>query len=260
MCPSPCPEPAAGFAGIPSRFLFRLDPRTKLVIACLLIILAFHENRPGGLLVLSGMLLLGFLAAGGLRPADRLRRLRPLRWLLLSTVLLHLFFSPGHTLFGLSWLSRDGLLLGLWTCWQILLAFGFSSLLAATTDSGQLARALGWFLTPLGRSGRRGDSLRVLLPLALQLLPELRRETGEVWQAHAGLSRQLGRGSLVQRARAAGELIELLVTRLADRAERLAVARTREETVAEGELPPMPLPDRLGTLAVCLLLLLWIGS
>ncbi|TYO99547.1 energy-coupling factor transporter transmembrane protein EcfT [Geothermobacter ehrlichii] len=259
--PLHCDERHAGPARGAPRFLHRLDPRAKLAVACLLIVLAFHENSAGGLLLLTGVLAFGALAAGGPRPADCLRWLRPLRWLLLSTVLLHLLFSPGHTLFGLPWLSRDGLLFGLWTCWQILLAFGFSSLLAATTESERLAQALGWFLAPLNRLGLASGSLRVLLPLALQLLPELRRETGDVWRSHSELARQMGRGALLRRARAAGELIEILVIKLADRADRLAVLRAHAGPAEAGsDLPPMPFPVRLGTLAVCFFLLLWIWS
>ena len=45
---------------------------------------------------------------------------------LLFTLMLHLLFSPGRTLFGTCWLSYDGLLTGLRVAMELLLALFFA--------------------------------------------------------------------------------------------------------------------------------------
>ena len=89
--------------------LHRLDPRLKLGGLPVLVIAAFAAHTAGqrlALFLLAGTLIL--LAGGHWR--FFLRGLWALRWLFLCTVLLHLLFSPGRTLFGSVWLSLDGLL------------------------------------------------------------------------------------------------------------------------------------------------------
>lgn len=223
-------------------FVHRLDPRLKLVGLPLLTITAFAMPSTGRLLLL-------FLVAGCLILASRLpaadwwRGVRLLRWLFLFSLLLHLFFSPGRTLFGLPWLSLDGLVLGIQVCWQLLLAFLFASILSLTTSPGQLASAITALLEPLRRFGLPVERLSQTMHLVLYFIPVLREEALAVVDAEPGLAGDMARGPLLARGKAAGKLVEPLVMRLADRADELAcrlaageelVAPTRLEAFSAG--------------------------
>jgi energy-coupling factor transport system permease protein len=99
-----------------------------------------------------------------------------LRWLLLFTLLMHLLLSPGRTLWGLSWLSLDGLCLGFFVCVQIALAATTTTILAITTRIEDLSAAFGWFVKPLSLLGCRTDDWQKIVLLALGFIPVVREE------------------------------------------------------------------------------------
>jgi energy-coupling factor transport system permease protein len=153
--------------------LHRLDPRWKLLVCVGLVVAAFSSS--GWLQVtvaLLGVLLLLCSAGQGMSLVFRL--LWPFRYLFLFTVLLHTCLSPGYTLFGTTWLSRDGLLLGNLTCLQIAVALVGASLLAITTRPELLARACGWFLAPLRWFGCKVEEWEGLILLTMRFIPVMR--------------------------------------------------------------------------------------
>jgi energy-coupling factor transport system permease protein len=218
--------------------LHRLDPRLKLAGLPILVIAAFAAHTAGQRLALVLLAATLILLAGG-HWRFFLRGLWALRWLFLCTVLLHLLFSPGRTLFGSVWLSHDGLLRGLQVCEQLALAVLFSSLLTLSTSPPELAAALSSLLLPLARFGLPARELSLLLLLVLHFIPILREEA----LAQLALSRSAGanpaRGRLLERGQAVGRMVAPLLLRLVDRADRLALAVAAGRPVV-AELPPLP--------------------
>jgi len=129
-------------------FLHRVDPRVKLMLILGVMACLFSALEP---LRLFAIALLWFVAAGS--TTDGLKDVwwivKILRWLLLFTLLVHLFFTPGRTLFGTHWLSYDGLIRGVMIDSQLLLAVLFSLLLAWTTRPEALAAGITALLAPL---------------------------------------------------------------------------------------------------------------
>ena len=155
-------------------FLYRLDPRVKVLSCLLLVSLAFAADWSQlFVLILTATLALCFV-----RPAlsSLWRVCWMFRWLMLFTLLMHLILSPGRTLWGLSWLSFDGLLMGGLVCVQMLLAVIVSALLAITTSTATLARTFGWFVQPLHWLGCRTEEWQRLLLLALDFIPTVQEE------------------------------------------------------------------------------------
>lgn len=220
-------------------FLHRLDPRLKLTAFPLLVIAAFAAHTVGqrlALALLAGALII--LAGGHWR--FFLRGLWALRWLFLCTVLLHLFFSPGRTLFGSLWLSHDGLLRGLQVCEQLALAILFSSLLTLSTSPEELAAAVSALLMPLARFGLPARELSLLLLLVLHFIPVLREEGLAQLAAGRESGSYSDHGRLLDRGRAVGKMVAPLILRLVDRADRLALAVAAGKPVVE---PLSPLPS-----------------
>jgi len=224
-------------------FLHRLDPRLKLTALPLLVIAAFAAHTTGQRLALALLAAILIVLAGG-HWRFFLRGLWALRWLFLCTVLLHLFFSPGRTLFGSLWLSLDGLLRGLQVCEQLALAILYSSLLTLTTSPAELAAALCALLQPLARFGVPVKELGLLLLLALHFIPVLREEGLAQLAAIRAKGENPARGRLLERGQSAGRMVAPLILRLVDRADRLALAVAAGEPVVE-PLPPLPPCRRL---------------
>lgn len=136
-----------------------------------------------------------------------LRTCLMLRWLLLFTLLMHLLLSPGRTLWGMSWLSFDGLCLGGFVSVQIVLAAMMTAILAITTTIEDLTAAFGWFVQPLSRLGCRTDDWQKILLLALGFIPVVHEEillsgrtenTSSTEQGHDGKGRWSGVCSKMQ--------------------------------------------------------------
>jgi len=197
-----------------SSLLHRLDPRLKLGLLLLMIITLFAVPGPVQLALLS--VICGFsLLTCRIPFLQVLLKLVHLRWLLLFTVLLHLFFTPGRTLLGTSWLSLDGLLRGLTVDLQLVLALILSFLLARTTSPSDLAWGLTRLLAPLSRFGVPVREAGGLLLMVLHFLPLVREEAGSLSKGDPGTD-------FIGRVRSAVGLIGPLLLRLVDRADSLA--------------------------------------
>lgn len=204
----------AGLYRDESSLLHRLDPRLKLGLLLLLIVTLFAVPGPVQLILLSVLCGFGLLSCR-VPFVQALVKLSRLRWLLLFTMLLHLFFTPGRTLFGTSWLSLDGLLRGLTVDLQLVLALIFSYLLARTTSPSDLAWGLTRLLAPMSRFGVPVREAGGLLLMVLHFLPLVREEVGSLSRGEPGTG-------FIGRIRSAMGLIGPLLLRLVDRADSLA--------------------------------------
>lgn len=228
-------------------FLHRVDPRVKLLFFLGLIACLFSASNPQRLLLI---VCLWFVAVGITTQgfSDIWKIVKMLRWLLLFTLLAHLFFTPGRTLFGTSWLSYDGLLRGLMINSQLLLAVLLSLTLAWTTRPEALASGLAMLLAPLQRFRVPVRESGGMLLLVLYFFPFIQEEVVilQSEQKQTGASGVVGfRGWLRN--------IEPLLIRLFDRAEKLSqdiVSGT--ETLACMETLKKSLFDR-STLSVSVL-------
>jgi len=252
-------------AHFPGRYVERdsllhsLDPRSKLLALPALVVASFALRGVLELSVLGlALLLLLRLARSPLQ--HYLRLLLSLRFLLGFTLVVYLLFTPGYTLFGLSWLSRDGLTEGGRVCAQLALALGFSFLLSLTTTPQALAAGSEALLSPLRRFGvpvsQIGDALRLVLYFIDQTLLNL-----------ATIRRPAASGSgLRERLRRGATLLAKLLVDLLEQADDLARRLSRGEPLPWGD-DATPLPGLRGgelvfmTATVALLVLLGgIGS
>lgn len=237
-------------------WLEQLDPRLKLVLLPLLIAATFSADSVSRLGLLSVTALWLFQAQREL-PQLWWLVVRPLRFLLLVTLLMHLVFSSGWTLFGQTWLSLDGLQLGMLTCWRLLVAVMFAVLLTRTSPSEELAAALGALLKPLQRLGVKVDALSEFLFLTLSFIPVLQDEAGAVLKRNPPEHPAL---SYVERLRQLVARVEPLILGFADKAEVMAVRLARGERVVVppelGVLRPVPggMPMCVGGILYLLLL------
>lgn len=182
-----------------------------------------------------------------------------MRWLLLFTLLTHVLLSPGRTLWGVSWLSYDGLLSGVVVCVQMLLALVLSALLAITTTTSGLADTFGWFVQPLGWLGLRTGEWRKILLLALDFIPVVHAEIKVSGAPDDPDFLAAPPGKIAGRWSRWGERLHGLLLRLIERGDTIAHrVAAHEETslapVALAPLLPLALPDRLFLLAMALLL------
>jgi energy-coupling factor transport system permease protein len=181
------------------------------------------------------------------------------RWLLLFTLLMHLLLSSGRTLWGQSWLSRDGLLLGCYVCAQMLMAIVISALLAITTTTNTLSGTFGWFVRPLQRLGCETEEWQKILLLTMDFIPVVQEEmyacstTDLGSHAESSLKSRTGRWSTWR------QKLHGFLERLMARGDTIAqrIAGDQDSLPLPAGLPPlmpMALHDQLFSLAITLVI------
>jgi len=204
-----------------SSLIHRFDPRLKLLFFPVLIIFSFSTGSISRLCALSLFALL-LLLLSRIEARIWLRGILALRWLFLSILLLHIFFSPGRTLFGTEWISLDGLIRGGMVCAQLALAVLFSSMLTLTTSPVELSSALTSIITPFRRFRFPVDDLSRHLLLVLHFIPILRDEGVTVAAQSPLLKKDRCRISPKERGKAIAAFLDRLLERLFDRADAMA--------------------------------------
>lgn len=226
--------------------IHRLDPRIKVLFSLILVVLTFAAINWAQLAVL----IVVAAAALGLLSAYALLALRiclMLRWLLLFTFLMHLLLSPGRTLWGLGWLSLDGLYLGCFVCLQMFVAVIFTTTLAITTSIEDLAAAFGWFVHPLSRLGCRTEDWQKILLLTLGFIPVVHAEIHDSDKSESSSAERVrsGKGRWALFISKTQDIIE----RMLARGDKMAHAIAADDSSCRdpSELPsmrPLPLLDR----------------
>ena len=249
-----CSQQNQGLYRPGSSILHLLDPRVKLLLLVLLIVSLFAAPGSVRLSVLAVVALSGVWTCR--IPLQQVAgKLWSLRWLLLFGLLIHLFFTPGRTLFGTSWLSYDGLLRGLTLDLQLILALIFSYLLAVSTSPTALSVGLSRLLAPLEPVGVPVRESGGLLLLVMHFLPLVRSEAAQI-QQHQPCS------GLFDRVRTLVAMVGPLLVRLVDRADALAHEIVERGSIADdmsedwsAQLNPLDWGMLIGS--VPLLVLLW---
>jgi energy-coupling factor transport system permease protein len=199
-----------------SGFLYLLDVRVKLLLLIFLIACLFSSSTLLRPMVITALwLLLALSVKGGVR--DLWRVIKMFRWLLLFTLIMHLFFTPGQTLLGLSWLSYDGLLRGALINSQLLLAVVYSLLLSWTTEPDVLARGFESLLAPLKILKIPIREITGLFVLVLHFFPMIK---AEIATEQEGMSHKRMNG--LNSIKLWASRFEPILCRLFDRADSLA--------------------------------------
>lgn len=225
--------------------LHRCDPRVKVLAVPLLVVATFAATNPRQLAAVSLTACIAWLL--GRLPTGVIPRLFwTLRWLFLFTVLVHLLFAPGHTLFGVDWLSADGLVTGLLTCWKLFLALLFAATLAATTPPAALAGAFSWLLDPFQKLGLPVSAGSEMVLLVLYFIPLLRSEALEVYEEQVATGGGIPPSGYLPRGRFVCRMLLPLLLRLVDRADELARRLAGGEAVPELGAAELFGPPRAG--------------
>ena len=204
----------------------RMDPRTKLILAIVYIVGVFLiGNLPGYLLALAFLFLTVRLS--GLRFRYLLRGLRPLRFILVFTFLLNLFFASGETVLfaaGPITLRKEALESALYFSLRLVFLVMGTSVLTLTTSPVQLTDALEHLLHPLARLGFPAHELAMMMTIALRFIPTLLEEADKIKKAQMARGADFESGNLLARAKALIPLLVPLFVSAFRRANDLAMA------------------------------------
>lgn len=206
--------------------LHRLDPRMKLGLAVLYIVMLFVAKGFLGLSVGVVFLVVSFLISG--IPIKMMAKsVKPIVPIIIFTGILNLFFvSTGDVVF--SWtiikITTDGIRTMIFMAVRIVFLICGTSLLTYTTSPIALTDAIERILSPLRVIKFPAHEIAMMMTIALRFIPTLIEETDKIMSAQKARGADLESGSLIHRAKALVPILIPLFVSAFRRAEELALA------------------------------------
>lgn len=206
--------------------LHRMDPRSKLVLIFLFVCIVFLANNSltyGTLLVYTIIMLslskisIRFIMTG----------LKPVLWLIIFTLILHLFLTKeGTLLFQWGWIEvyEEGVKQGVFISLRFFLLILMTSLLTLTTTPIEITDGLEELLGPLKRVKFPVHELALMMSISLRFIPTLMQETDKIMKAQAARGVDFTGGPVKDRVKAIIPLLIPLFISSFKRAEELAIA------------------------------------
>ena len=206
-------------------FLHRMDPRVKIGLLFLLIVLVFLCNTAPtyGLL---GAFTLFLMLRSHVPMRMMLKSLRPLVWIILFTFLIHLCSHPGELIaqMGPFEITKEGLQQGIFISLRLVFLILLSSLLTFTTSPLKLTDAMERILSPGKKIGLPAHELAMMMTIALRFVPTLIEETDKIMKAQAARGSDFASGNILQRLKGFVPVLVPLFLSAFRRADELAMA------------------------------------
>lgn len=207
--------------------LHRLDPRMKLILSLLYIVTIFFANHLITVVILT---LAAFLLVplGQIPMKTVLKSLKPLRWIILFTTVLNLFWvKDGKQLVDFYFIEiySDGIVYAIAMALRVTaLLTGTTLLISYTTSPIALTYGLEQMLSPLKKIKMPVHEFAMMMTIALRFIPTLIEETDKIMSAQKARGADFETGSLLSRAKALIPIFIPLLVSSIRRADELATA------------------------------------
>lgn len=208
-------------------FLHRLDPRTKVIAAVLIMIVVFLVRGLWPMLAVA--MLTGLLITASRVPVKTvLNGLKPMLLILIFAFVLNLFAVPGENV----WLTLGPLTItetGFFTAIRMTARLAFlimntTLMLTLTTTPIMVADATESLMGPLKKVRFPVHEMAMMMSIALRFVPTLLEETDKIMKAQSSRGADYDTGGLISKARGLVSVLIPLFVSAFKRAEDLAVA------------------------------------
>lgn len=206
-------------------FLHKMDPRGKIIAVMLYMIALFMINNAVG--YWSMVAVSAFIVIVSRVPIKFfLKGLKPMVFIVVLTVVLQMFMTPGETIWqwGFLRLTKEGIIQAIFMGTRLILLVGITSVLTLTTTPIALTDGIERLLNPLKKIGVPAHELAMMMTIALRFIPTLIEETDKIMKAQAARGADFESGNLLQRAKALIPLLVPLFLSAFKRADELAMA------------------------------------
>lgn len=205
--------------------IHRLDPRTKIlgVITYISTIFLAEDYLAYTILIVFAAMA---VVVSGIPLRMVLKSIKPLWIIILLTLAIHVFTTPGTVIFSLGPLmvTQEGSQMGILMSVRLVLLIAVSSLLTFTTSPIALTDGIERLLNPLRRLGVPAHELAMMMTIALRFIPTLLEEADRIMKAQIARGADFASGNILRRAKSMVPLLVPLFISAFRRADELAVA------------------------------------
>ena len=206
-------------------FIHRLDPRMKIILVILYIVVLFIPSTVVGYLVtVVATVLLMLLSKIPFKLY--LRGLKPIFIIACLTVILNLFYTVGEPLisFWIITVTKQGLVNAVFMLTRIVMLVISTSMLTYTTSPIVLTNGLERLLSPLKIIKVPVHDFAMIMTIALRFIPTLIEETEKIMSAQKARGADFESGGLISKAKALIPILIPLFRSALCHAEELAIA------------------------------------
>lgn len=206
--------------------IHRLDPRTKILLMLLYIVVVFLVQSLW-LFILPFAFVVLVTLLSKVPVSYVLRSLKPLRFLLLFMFFINLFLTPGENVLLAFWVIRitsEALRQAVYISLRLILLVGGTSLMTLTTSPISLTDGLERLLKPFSRIGFPSHELAMMMTIALRFIPTLMEEADKIRKAQIARGADFESGNLINRAKSMIPILVPLFVSAFRRADELAMA------------------------------------
>ena len=210
-----------------SSLVHRFDPRLKIVLTILYIVLLFAAANPLGL-ALSIVWLAVLYTMAKIPVRLIVKSLKPIVPIILFTCILNLFFvtGKGEPLLHIGFLRiyAEGVRYAVLMAVRVVTLIAGTSLLTYTTSPIVLTDAIERLLYPFSKLHMPVHELAMMMTIALRFIPTLVEETDKIMNAQKARGAMLDSGTLKERIHAMIPILIPLFISAFRRADELAMA------------------------------------
>ena len=205
--------------------IHNLDPRVK-ILGCLAIIISlfFIENFLGYLIL--GSLIMVSIIFSKFHPKFVFRGLRPILFIIVFTLIIHLFMTSGEVIYQVGFLkiTSEGLIKGLFISCRLFILILTTSLLTLTTSPISLTDGLEKLLSFFRFIGMPAHEIAMMMTIALRFIPTLLEETEKIMKAQISRGADFESGNIINRTKSLIPILVPLFVNAFRRADDLAIA------------------------------------
>lgn len=205
--------------------LHLLDPRIKIISVILFIVAVFTVHNTAGYGFIFGYTLI-IAGLSKIPMGIWLRGIRPLWWIVIFTMGMHFFSTPGTVLWQWQFLTLtiEGIYQGVFMSLRLILLILMSSLLTLTTSPINLTDGIERLLSPLRTLGIPAHEIAMMMTIALRFIPTLLEEADKIVKAQTARGADFSSGNIIVRVTSMVPIMVPLFISAFRRADELAMA------------------------------------
>jgi energy-coupling factor transport system permease protein len=205
--------------------IHNLDPRIKILSCLAVIISLFLITEFTGYLIL-GVLMAMSIILSKVHPKFVFRGILPMLYIIIFTLIIHLFMTEGDVIYSLGFLkiTYEGLVKGLLISCRLFILILATSLLTLATSPISLTDGIEKLLAVFKFIGVPAQDIAMMMTIALRFIPTLLEETEKIMKAQISRGADFESGNIFNRTK---NLIPILIPLFVNafrRADELAIA------------------------------------
>jgi energy-coupling factor transport system permease protein len=205
--------------------IHKLNPRVKLIGTLVFMVSLFVINQFWPYILVT-LALVAIIKMSEIPLKYMLKGLKPLKWIILFTFIMNVFFLPGTAIwsFGIINITKEGFTQAIFMALRLIFLVVGTSLLTLTTSPIELTDGIERLLSPFKKIGLPVHELAMMMTIALRFIPTLLDETDKIMKAQMSRGADFESKNLINRAKNLVPLLVPLFVNAFRRAEELATA------------------------------------